>query len=236
MAERYRLALGTVARFWCSRRGFRFTTSYHTRFPEYVKEMYGFPSGPVTAYMRWFHGGAEHTLVPTQSVKDALQGSGFRNLVVWPRGVDGALFRPSARADGWYQPVDPEETVLVYVGRVLRTGVNPRPPLLGGWRRPIPGRAGTALRRPGCRSPAGAGMRPRAGSGIRPEVFVGGVCRDPQRRLDAGAMSRRPASSGASPCPCTFRAGRRSGRRGRRNPRSSGPAPPPQYEVPTPAE
>ena len=112
--------LGTVARFWCGRRGFRFTTSYHTRFPEYVKEMYGFPSGPVTAYMRWFHGGAEHTLVPTQSVKDDLQGSGFRNLVVWPRGVDSTLFHPSARTEGWYDLANPQETALVYVGRVSR--------------------------------------------------------------------------------------------------------------------
>ena len=112
--------LGTVARFWCGRRGFRFTTSYHTRFPEYVKEMYGFPSGPVTAYMRWFHGGGEHTLVPTPSVRDDLEESGFRNLVVWPRGVDSTLFHPLQRTEGWYEREDPYETALVYVGRVSR--------------------------------------------------------------------------------------------------------------------
>lgn len=112
--------LGTVARVWCRRRGIRFTTSYHTRFPEYVKEMYGFPSGPVTRYMRWFHGAAEHTLVPTQSVKDDLEQSGFRNLMVWPRGVDSYLFHPSARTEDWYPKAALEEAALVYVGRVSK--------------------------------------------------------------------------------------------------------------------
>ncbi len=112
--------LGTVARFWCRRQAVRFTSSYHTRFPEYVKEMYGFPSEPVTRYMRWFHGGAERTLVPTPSVRDDLEGSGFKNLVVWPRGVDPELFHPSTRTEGWYPRETPQETALVYVGRVSK--------------------------------------------------------------------------------------------------------------------
>ncbi len=112
--------LGTIARFWCWRRGIRFTSSYHTRFPEYIKEMYGLPSAPATRYMRWFHGGAERTLVPTPSMRDDLVESGFRNLVVWPRGVDSELFHPSRRSDGWYQLDDPARTVLAYVGRVSK--------------------------------------------------------------------------------------------------------------------
>ena len=112
--------LGTIARFWCRRRGIRFTSSYHTRFPEYVKEMYGLPSSPVTRYMRWFHGGAEHTLVPTPSMRDDLQESRFKNLVVWPRGVDSVLFHPAQRNEGWYQSDDPTQRVLAYVGRVSK--------------------------------------------------------------------------------------------------------------------
>ncbi len=112
--------LGAVARFWCRRRRLRFTTSYHTRFPEYVTAMYGLPSGPFTRYLGWFHAAAQRTLVPTPSVKDDLERSGFRNLVVWPRGVDSTLFHPSARTQGWYPLAASQETTLVYVGRVSR--------------------------------------------------------------------------------------------------------------------
>ena len=111
--------LGTIARFWCRRRRFPFTTSYHTHFPQYAKQVYGFPSTPVTAYMRWFHGAAQKTLVPTKTVKDDLESSGFKNLVIWSRGVDSTLFHPSARVDGWY-PRQSDTTVLLYVGRVSK--------------------------------------------------------------------------------------------------------------------
>ena len=50
--------LGAIARFWRWRRGVRFTSTYHTRVPEYVKEMYWLPSGPVTRYVPWFHWGS----------------------------------------------------------------------------------------------------------------------------------------------------------------------------------
>lgn len=112
--------LGTIARFWCRRRGIRFTSSYHTRFPEYVKDIYGLPPGPVTAYMRWFHGGAEFTLAPTASVKEDLDKSGFRNVLVWSRGVDTALFNPSRRVKGLLGQRQPGESFLVYVGRVSK--------------------------------------------------------------------------------------------------------------------
>jgi glycosyltransferase involved in cell wall biosynthesis len=112
--------LGSVARFWCWRRGLPFSSSYHTRFPQYVKQVYGLPSGPVTKYMRWFHGGALQTLVPTVGMVRDLQADGFKNLVVWSRGVDSELFNPSARLADWYGSVPADQKVLVYVGRVSK--------------------------------------------------------------------------------------------------------------------
>ncbi len=112
--------LGTIARFWCRRRRIPFTSSYHTRFPEYVKDIYGLPPGPVTAYMRWFHGGAEYTLVPTASVKEDLDKSGFRNVLVWSRGVDTSLFNPCHRMEDLLGQRQPDESFLVYVGRVSK--------------------------------------------------------------------------------------------------------------------
>ncbi len=112
--------LGSMARLWCRRRGHPFTTSYHTRFPEYVRDIYGLPSGPVTSYMRWFHGAAETTLAPTAGVAADLEASGFRHVVVWTPGVDTVLFHPSARVADWYDSRQPGERTLVYVGRVSK--------------------------------------------------------------------------------------------------------------------
>lgn len=112
--------LGTIARFWCRRRRFRFTSSYHTRFPEYVRDIYGLPSRPVTAYMRWFHSGAVNTLTPTISVKQDLEKSGFRNLVVWGQGVDISLFNPAHRVETLLGQRQPGELFLIYVGRVSK--------------------------------------------------------------------------------------------------------------------
>jgi len=86
--------LGLAARRWCLRRGRSFTTSYHTQFPEYVRARFPIPVAVSYAFLRWFHGSAAHTLVATPSMKSALAERGFRNLVLWSRGVDTELFRP----------------------------------------------------------------------------------------------------------------------------------------------
>ena len=86
--------LGLAARRWCLRRGRSFTTSYHTQFPEYVRARAPIPVAGSYAFRRWFHGSAAHTLVATPSMQNALAERGFRNLVLWSRGVDTELFRP----------------------------------------------------------------------------------------------------------------------------------------------
>ena len=86
--------LGLAARSWCLRRGRAFTTSYHTRFPEYVRARFPIPLALSYAFLRWFHGSAARTLVATPSMRSALVERGFRNLVLWSRGVDTELFRP----------------------------------------------------------------------------------------------------------------------------------------------
>ena len=86
--------LGMAARRWCVRRGRAFTTSYHTQFPEYVRARFPLPLAVSYAFLRWFHGSAAHTLVATPSMQNVLAKRGFRNLVLWSRGVDTELFRP----------------------------------------------------------------------------------------------------------------------------------------------
>ena len=93
--------LGWAARGDCLRRGQAFTTSYHTRFPEYVRARAPVPTALTYALMRRFHRPADRTLVTTPSMKRLLAAKGFRNLAVWSRGVDLRRFRPGLRgADG----------------------------------------------------------------------------------------------------------------------------------------
>jgi glycosyltransferase involved in cell wall biosynthesis len=80
-------AMGFVARTWCKWHKKTFTTSYHTKFPEYLKVIFNIPEKYTYWYMRKFHSAAKATFVTTQSIKDELTAHGLKNLVVWTRGV-----------------------------------------------------------------------------------------------------------------------------------------------------
>ncbi|MBV2144478.1 glycosyltransferase family 1 protein [Falsochrobactrum sp. TDYN1] len=86
--------LGFMARRACQKMGWSFTTSFHTRFPEYLRDRFPIPLSWTYAFLRRFHNAASHTLVPTQSIMDDLQSRGFTGLDLWTRGVDRALFHP----------------------------------------------------------------------------------------------------------------------------------------------
>lgn len=105
--------LGLLANLHCRRRGLVFTTSYHTRFPEYLHARWRIPLRPTYALLRWFHGGAESVMVATPSMEEALARRGFTKLVRWTRGVDTELFRPR-RKDHLGGP----RPISLYVGRV----------------------------------------------------------------------------------------------------------------------
>lgn len=104
--------LGLAARAWCERNQLPFTTSYHTRFPEYIRLRLPIPLHWSYAFLRWFHGPAHRMLVATQSMENELRERGFTNIGRWSRGVDLALFRPDANR------TMPNPPVLLYVGRV----------------------------------------------------------------------------------------------------------------------
>ncbi len=105
--------LGMTARIWCGLHGYRFTSSYHTRFPEFIQERMGIPLLGTYALARWFHNRADRTLVPTPSLMRTLQARGFRRCVPWTHGVDTQRFHPSLRTElPWPRPI------ALYVGRV----------------------------------------------------------------------------------------------------------------------
>ena len=105
--------LGWAARSLARRRKWRFTTSYHTRFPEYLKARFGVPAWLTTAVLRRFHRASRAVLVPTEQMREELGRMGFRRTRIWSRGVDGALFRPGRR-----DALDFPRPILLYVGRV----------------------------------------------------------------------------------------------------------------------
>jgi glycosyltransferase involved in cell wall biosynthesis len=105
--------LGAAARRYCLRRGLRFTTSYHTQFPQYLRKRLPVPETWTYAWLRRYHARAERTLVPTEHQRRDLVEHGFENVVIWSRGVDTALFRPRAR-----DFLDLPRPICLYVGRV----------------------------------------------------------------------------------------------------------------------
>ncbi len=105
--------LGITARLWCAKHGYNFTTSFHTRFAEYLQKHLRLPLGIGYSFLRWFHNGAAATLVPTPSLRRDLIARGFRKCKQWSHGVDTGFFHPSKKI-----PLDFPRPILLYVGRI----------------------------------------------------------------------------------------------------------------------
>jgi glycosyltransferase involved in cell wall biosynthesis len=104
--------IGLVVRRYCRSRALPFTTSFHTRFPEYISARLPIPESWIWSALRWFHGPSQAVLAATPALAGELRGRGFRNVVLWPRGVDAQLFRPRAVDLGLPRPL------FLSVGRV----------------------------------------------------------------------------------------------------------------------
>jgi glycosyltransferase involved in cell wall biosynthesis len=105
--------IGLTVHRVCRKRGIRFTTAYHTQFPEYVRARVPIPVSLTVRLLRWFHGKAVRTLVPTEAIKSLLEERGFSNVVIWSRGVKTDLFTPDNP-----HPYELPRPIWVYVGRV----------------------------------------------------------------------------------------------------------------------
>ncbi|SJZ87167.1 glycosyltransferase family 4 protein [Consotaella salsifontis] len=86
--------IGLAARRAALKSGRAFTTSFHTRFPEYLRRRAPIPESATYAYLRWFHRPAAACLVPSSGMVTLLENKGFNRLVTWPRGFDRAVFHP----------------------------------------------------------------------------------------------------------------------------------------------
>jgi glycosyltransferase involved in cell wall biosynthesis len=105
--------LGLAARSFCQRQQMRFTTSYHTQFPQYLRARFPIPLGFSYWALHRFHGAAARCMVSTPSMRAELQARGFKNLAAWRRGVDTELFKPGSKAF-----LTLPRPIAAYVGRV----------------------------------------------------------------------------------------------------------------------
>lgn len=105
--------LGWAARRWALRRRVAFSTSFHTRFPEYLHARTRIPLGLGYALLRRFHNRGAGTLVATGSLRSELARRGFNNLRPWTRGVDLVGFSP-AEPEAWPH----KRPIFLSVGRL----------------------------------------------------------------------------------------------------------------------
>ena len=104
--------IGLLVRRYCRKHQLPFTTSFHTRFPDYVSARAPVPESWIWSTLRWFHGPSQAVMAATPALAAELRERGFRNVVLWPRGVDTKLFHP--RDVDLCQP----QPVFLCVGRV----------------------------------------------------------------------------------------------------------------------
>jgi glycosyltransferase involved in cell wall biosynthesis len=104
--------IGMLVRRHCQRHGLPFTTSFHTRFPEYISARLPVPESWIWRVLRAFHGPSQAVMAATPALANELRMRGFRNVVLWPRGVDARHFHPRAVDLGLPRPV------FLCVGRV----------------------------------------------------------------------------------------------------------------------
>lgn len=105
--------IGLMANLWCWRNHYRFNTSYHSKWPEFMKKMYNIPETITISYLKWFHNHSGIVLTTTKTMVRDLLNQGYRsNIISWTRGVDFSVFNSSRRSN------NNKSIVLLNVGRV----------------------------------------------------------------------------------------------------------------------
>ncbi len=104
--------VGWMTRHWCLSRRVPFTTSFHTRFPEYLYARFCVPPSWTYAIQRRFHNAGAGMMVASRTLAAELEARGFERIMPWSRGVDTEVFTPApVRLFG-------NEKVFLYTGRV----------------------------------------------------------------------------------------------------------------------
>jgi len=105
--------IGWFTRRYCLRHKLVFTTSYHTRFPEYVSARTRVPEWLTYAGLRYFHAPSAAVMAPTPTIANDLTRRGFSRVRLWTRGVNHAVYRPRSK-----RALDLPRPIFLSVGRV----------------------------------------------------------------------------------------------------------------------
>ena len=108
--------VGLAGKLYCDKLGYNYTTSYHSKFPEFIKDMFNIPVNYTYPYFKWFHSKSSAILVPTKTIKNELENLGFNNLVVWSRGVDRKTFNSTNRT----RALKSIMTIILCVSRISK--------------------------------------------------------------------------------------------------------------------
>jgi glycosyltransferase involved in cell wall biosynthesis len=110
--------LGWAARRYCIRHKRKFSSAFHTKFPELLNAACRMPVAMGYWVMRHFHSASASVMVPTQAVLDGLRARGFSNLKSWTHGVDLELFPFRSQACTHSRLVGLPRPISLFAGRV----------------------------------------------------------------------------------------------------------------------
>ena len=80
--------VGFAGRKYCKRNNLKYTSSFHTRFPDYIKQRAFIPKTLTYSILRSLHNDSYKVLVPSNSMIQELKKYNFKNLKGWNMGVD----------------------------------------------------------------------------------------------------------------------------------------------------
>lgn len=113
--------LGHAVRRVCLKRGVPFTTSFHTRFPDYLADRLPvaqrWSADLAWGWLRRFHAAGAAVLAATPTLVTELGTRGFHDVKLWPRGVDAQAFRPRQEISH-AGALDLPRPIFLTVGRV----------------------------------------------------------------------------------------------------------------------
>lgn len=108
--------LGLAARRHCIRTRQPFTTSFHTRFPDYLHARFRAPRSWSWKFLAWFHRPAHAVLVATPRLAAELASHGLPHSRIWSRGVDLSRYGRTLPLPDTLR--DLPRPILLNVGRV----------------------------------------------------------------------------------------------------------------------
>ena len=119
--------LGWAARKYCIKNDIKFTSCYHTQFPDYVAKRFAWLIPPLynvvhkigIRIVRHFHAPSNTLMVATKSLKTQLLEWDFKTVIKpLSRGVETSIFHPDKSADEENMLSDLKSPIALYVGRI----------------------------------------------------------------------------------------------------------------------